>query len=58
MAQRNGVRSRGSGSDHERLNPVALDLFKLDGRLALITGSSAGIGLALAEGMAAAGRPA
>ncbi len=34
---------------------MSLDLFKLDGRLALITGSSAGIGLALAEGMAAAG---
>ena len=34
---------------------MALDQFKLDGRLALITGSSAGIGLALAEGMAACG---
>ena len=34
---------------------MALDQFKLDGRQALITGSSAGIGLALAEGLAAAG---
>ena len=34
---------------------MALDQFKLDGRRALITGSSAGIGLALAEGLAAAG---
>ena len=29
--------------------------FRLDGRLALITGSSAGIGLALARGLAQAG---
>lgn len=34
---------------------MALDQFKLDGRRALITGSSAGIGLALAEGLAKAG---
>ena len=34
---------------------MALDKFKLDGRLALITGSSAGIGLALAGGLAEAG---
>ena len=32
-----------------------LDLFNLAGRLALITGSSAGIGLALARGLAGAG---
>ena len=32
-----------------------LDRFKLDGRIALITGSSAGIGEALARGLAAAG---
>ena len=32
-----------------------LELFKLDGRVALITGSSAGIGEALARGLAAAG---
>ncbi len=31
------------------------DLFRLDGRLALVTGSSAGIGLALARGLARAG---
>ena len=33
----------------------ALDMFKLDGRVALITGSSAGIGEALARGLASAG---
>ena len=33
----------------------ALDKFKLDGRVALITGSSAGIGEALARGLASAG---
>ncbi|HSV81942.1 MAG TPA: glucose 1-dehydrogenase [Ramlibacter sp.] len=33
----------------------ALDLFDLAGRTALVTGSSAGIGLALARGLAAAG---
>ncbi|MEZ5853960.1 MAG: SDR family oxidoreductase [Hyphomicrobiaceae bacterium] len=32
-----------------------LDLFKLDGRVALVTGSSAGIGEALARGLAGAG---
>ena len=32
-----------------------LDNFRLDGRLALVTGSSAGIGLALARGLAQAG---
>ncbi|WP_298827915.1 glucose 1-dehydrogenase [uncultured Piscinibacter sp.] len=32
-----------------------LDSFRLDGRLALVTGSSAGIGLALARGLAQAG---
>ncbi len=35
--------------------PSPLDLFKLDGRVALITGSSGGIGEALARGLAAAG---
>jgi gluconate 5-dehydrogenase len=34
---------------------MSLDLFKLTGRRALITGSSGGIGLALAEGLAKAG---
>jgi gluconate 5-dehydrogenase len=34
---------------------TSLDQFKLDGRRALITGSSAGIGFALAEGLARAG---
>jgi gluconate 5-dehydrogenase len=34
---------------------MSLDQFKLDGRRALITGSSGGIGLALAEGLAKAG---
>ena len=33
----------------------SLDLFKLDGRVALITGSSAGIGEGLARGLASAG---
>ena len=32
-----------------------LDTFRLDGRLALVTGSSAGIGLAIARGLAQAG---
>ena len=35
--------------------PHVLDLFKLDGRVALVTGSSGGIGEALARGLAAAG---
>ena len=35
--------------------PSVLDRFKLDGRLALVTGSSGGIGEALARGLAAAG---
>ena len=34
---------------------MSLSLFDLAGRRALITGSSQGIGLALAEGLAAAG---
>ena len=36
------------------MNPV-LKLFDLSGRIALVTGSSAGIGLALARGLAGAG---
>jgi gluconate 5-dehydrogenase len=36
-------------------NPAALKLFDLSGRLALITGSSQGIGLALARGLGQAG---
>ncbi|MEI6026276.1 MAG: glucose 1-dehydrogenase [Betaproteobacteria bacterium] len=34
---------------------ITADTFRLDGRLALVTGSSAGIGLALARGLAQAG---
>ena len=34
---------------------IGADTFRLDGRLALVTGSSAGIGLALARGLAQAG---
>ena len=34
---------------------MSIDLFKLNGRRALITGSSQGIGIVLAEGLAAAG---
>jgi len=34
---------------------MSVDLFKLDGKRALVTGSSQGIGLALARGLAAAG---
>ena len=34
---------------------MSLDLFKLDGRVAMVTGSSQGLGLALAQGLAAAG---
>lgn len=34
---------------------MSLDLFRLDGRVALITGASKGLGKAIAEGLAAAG---
>jgi len=34
-----------------------VDLFRLDGRLALVTGSSAGIGLAIAKALAGAAPP-
>lgn len=32
-----------------------IDLFKLDGKVALVTGASSGIGVALARGLARAG---
>ena len=34
---------------------MSLDVFRLDNRVALVTGSSAGIGHALAKGLAEAG---
>jgi gluconate 5-dehydrogenase len=34
---------------------ITADTFRLDGRLALVTGSSAGIGLGVARGLAQAG---
>ena len=34
---------------------MSINTFRLDGRLALVTGSSAGIGKALAQGLAQAG---
>lgn len=43
------------GNKKTSARPPALDLFDLTGRLALITGSSAGIGFALARGLAGAG---
>jgi gluconate 5-dehydrogenase len=42
-------------ANSERINPVAFRLFDLTGKRALITGSSQGIGFALAQGLAAAG---
>jgi gluconate 5-dehydrogenase len=35
--------------------PSTIDLFRLDGRIALVTGSSQGLGLAMARGLAGAG---
>ena len=37
---------------------ITADTFRLDGRVALVTGSSTGIGLALARGLAQAGATA
>ena len=32
-----------------------MDLFRIDGKLAIVTGGSGGLGLRMAEGLAAAG---
>ncbi len=37
------------------MDPAFADLFSLDGKVALVTGSSSGIGVALARGLARAG---
>ena len=34
---------------------MVLDLFKLDGKVALVTGANRGLGFAMAQGLAAAG---
>lgn len=39
----------------ERATPAALDLFRLDGRVALVTGASRGLGAAMAAALAEAG---
>jgi gluconate 5-dehydrogenase len=44
-----------SAAEERGVHMAVLDSFRLDGRTALITGSSAGIGLAIARGLAEAG---
>ncbi len=41
--------------DHRLGRLAGMDIFRLDGRRALVTGSTRGIGLAIARGLAAAG---
>ncbi len=38
-----------------QVNPVSLDLFRLDGKVALVTGASRGLGAGMASALASAG---
>src|SRR5512142_2908491 len=42
-------------ADGANPEPAALDLFRLDGKVALVTGASRGLGAAMAEALASAG---
>ena len=48
---------RGTARTGGRRPMITADTFRLDGRIALVTGSSGGIGLALARGLGAGRRP-